>query len=137
MDYYSLFIPHFLKGNVNCAAIARKTKKNERTVQRYFKKYMKQIPIPKKVQVGRPKKYSASINTRIGQIVKSTPIKTSKEIAKKLNEETGSSISDRTVRRRLEIMEYEHAKPNVVPDIQPHHINQRKKFYKDLQFPKN
>lgn len=133
MDYYTLFIPHFLKQNVNCAEIARITNQNERTVQRYFEKFRKLKLIPKKVEIGRPKKYPATINTRIGQIVNLESTITSQKIANKLNEKSGFTISSRTVRRRLETMEYNHSKAIAVPDLKEHQIKQRNEFYRNYK----
>lgn len=129
MDYFKLFIPYFAAGNVNCAEIARNTGNNERLVQRYYKKYRLQQPIPPKIKIGRPPKFSGTINTRIGQMVKSKPLITSNEIASKLNEKSSISISARTVRRKLKVLDYDCGKPKVVPLLTDTHVKKRLEFY--------
>ena len=129
MDWYSLLTPSFIEENVNCAQISRDKRINKRLIQRYYQKFLKGTPIPKKIEIGRPKIYPAAINTVISNVVRHKEYITSQEVANKLNETRNIDISDRTVRRRLETMEYGYKKPTLSFELKQHHIVEREKFY--------
>lgn len=133
MDYFTVLNPFFNEEKVNCAEISRKTGIKERTVRFYFEKFRKMIPLPRKVEKGRPRKFPSSLNTQIGLMITQNPMASSNVVAERLNRslEGGSkAISARTVRRRCQEMGYSSKKPTTIPMMTNLHVEKRIKFAK-------
>ena len=69
MNRYFFLTPSFIEENVNFSQISRDKRINKRSIQRYYQKFLKGTPIPKKIEIGRPKIYPAAINTVISNVI--------------------------------------------------------------------
>ena len=131
MDYFTLLNPFFVNGKLNCPEITQETGIKIRTVQRYYAKFRKQVPLPKNLKLGRLRKIPTAINSQIGVLINKNPMLSSNNVSSILNEslkKVESSISSRTVRRRCQEMGYSSKKPVVKPFLSPLHIVKRNKF---------
>lgn len=128
MDTFTVLNPYFNQKSVNCAEISRKTNINERTIQRYYKKFLAQTPLSEIRKPGRPPKFSKDLNRKLGKIVKENNSLSTKSISKFLNETKKLNISARTVNRRLNQIGHSKMKPRFVPKLNKNQKNQRVLF---------
>jgi transposase len=131
MDYFTKLNPYFHDEPINCAEISRITGINERTVQRYFKIFKTQLLFPKKIRSGRPLKFEKKLNTQIAKLVNQNTFLSSKRIKSELNKNLEVPISDRTVRRRLNLMGYRKVKPRPIMKLNDNQKKRRILFCKN------
>lgn len=117
MDTLISVVPFFNSNKVNCSAISRTTKINIRTVQRYYLKYKKQLPLSLIRLPGRPPKFKEKINQAITQIVKAEKEISSMKIIKDIKKNYKINISPSTICRRLKKMGFKKIKPKFIPMI--------------------
>jgi transposase len=131
MDYFTKLNSYFHHEPINCAEISRLTGINERTVQRYLKKFKAQLLFSKIIRSGRPLKFEKKLNTKIAKIVSQNTLLSSKRIKNELNKSLEVPISDRTVRRRLNLMGYKKVKPRPIMKLNDNQKKSRILFCKN------
>ena len=129
-DTFTVLNPYFLNGLTNCSEISRLSGRPRTTVSHYLKMFKKGVPLDRLRPRDRSFTFPRKLNVRFGKKIKENNRATSQMIANSLNQTLETSISRRTVGRRLNEIGIRRMKPKHCLQLKPHHMKAREKFYK-------
>ena len=112
-------------GHRSAADIARLTKIPLSTVKYNLLKIKKQGTVEDRPRSGRPRKLTTNDNKSIGQWLRRNNEVTATEIAQKLHQKRGQSVSPSTVRRQLHRLGYRSTLPRGTPMLTEEHKRAR------------
>ena len=126
-QFHRSLVAHLLKSGITDAKeIARATDIPVSTVYRHINNYQENSTLERKKGSGRPKSVTNEMHQYMGRLIQRNRLITSEEIASKLMENhSGISISDRTVRRYLQALNYQAKVPRTVPLMKDYHKQNR------------